>query len=317
MTSIVVEQAPAKVNLYLHVTGRRADGYHLLESLVVFAEVGDRVTARSAPAGTLSLEVTGPAAGALDGAAEDNLVLRAARALRHALGDPGLGAVLTLEKTLPVASGIGGGSADAAATLRALTRLWGRAPSPAALAALAASLGADVPVCLAGRPALMAGIGESLSPLAGSLPAIGIVLANPGVALSTPAVFQGLGGRFGPADRLEGTPATVTELVAALGRRRNDLEAPAIAACPTIAGVLTALSACPGVLLARMSGSGATCFGLCADAATASAAAETLRVSHPGWWVAGGGLARPPGAAEPCVAGPVAAGRGAAGRGAA
>lgn len=302
MTRIVVEQAPAKVNLYLHVTGRRADGYHLLESLVVFAEVGDRVTARPAPPGKIGLVIQGSVLDDLDPEGDfvsDNLVDRAVFALYGVLtvgghDDAGLGVTLTLEKNLPIASGIGGGSADAAATLRALTRLWGKAPAPDVMAELALSLGADVPVCLAGRPALMAGIGERVNPLAGRLPDFGIVLANPGVALSTPTVFRGLDGRFGPADRMDEVPETVTELVAALKQRRNDLEAPAIAACPQIADVLAALSGHRDVLLARMSGSGATCFGLCADAATAMAVAADLGAAHPGWWVAGGGLAHPP-----------------------
>lgn len=290
---MVVEPAPAKVNLYLHVTGRRPDGYHLLESLVAFAAVGDRIAAVAGPAGEIRLAVEGPFAAAIDGDPSCNLVLRAAHALRAALGDPSLGAVLKLEKNLPVASGIGGGSADAAATLRALMRLWGRVPAPAALAECARALGADVPVCLAAHAAHMAGTGEIVTPLGASLPPLGIVLANPGVALSTPEVFRGLDGRFGPAERIDPVPASVTEFVTALRGARNDLEAPAIALRPVIADVVRELSACAGTLLVRMSGSGATCFALFADPVAAEAAAADLHARRPGWWIAGGGLFEP------------------------
>ncbi len=178
--------APAKVNLYLHVVGRRADGYHLLDSLIAFADIGDRVTA--APADRLSLAIGGPEADALGGLGDDNLVLRAARLLAEAAGAPSYGAALTLDKRLPVSSGIGGGSSDAAATLRALDRLWQRPLDPTALSALARRLGADTPACLMARPVWVGGIGERLEPAAG-LPAAGIVLANPRRALPTAAVF--------------------------------------------------------------------------------------------------------------------------------
>ncbi|MFA5123116.1 4-(cytidine 5'-diphospho)-2-C-methyl-D-erythritol kinase [Zavarzinia sp.] len=284
--AIEAASAPAKINLYLHVTGRRADGYHCLESLVAFAEAGDRIEAL--PAETLSVTITGPFAAAVGGA-DDNLVMRAALALRDALGIEA-GAALRLDKRLPVAAGLGGGSADAAATLRLLQRLWGKRLEASALHDLALRLGADVPVCLAGRPAHMAGIGEEVTPIVAGLPACGIVLVNPGVCLATPAVFRALAGRFGPADRLDPVPADLAGLVAALAARRNDLEAPAIEVCPAVAEVLALLRSVPGVLLARMSGSGATCFGICADRASASDAAEAVRRQRPDWWAAGGGL---------------------------
>ncbi len=272
--------ARAKVNLALHVVGRRADGYHLLDSLVVFADFGDRITV--APGQGLRLTVTGPQGGGLTADA-DNLCLRAARAMA------GPGAQITLEKHLPVASGIGGGSADAAATLQALSRLW-RVPLPDAAAVLA--LGADVPVCLAGRPARMEGVGEVLS-LLPPLPAAWLVLVNPGVAVSTPAVFRALERRDNA--RLPATLprlATAEELAAFLMMQRNDLEAPAMALAPVIGQVRSALSAQSGCLMARMSGSGATCFGLFPDALNAAAAAAALRQAQPGWWVEAAELAR-------------------------
>lgn len=272
---MIREFAPAKVNLTLHVTGRRADGYHLLDSLVVFADVGDWITAR--PAEALTLDITGPQAGAL-AAEADNLVLRAARAFAAPQG-----AALTLEKHLPVSSGIGGGSTDAAAALRALARLWHR-PLPEAGAVL--RLGADVPVCLDPRPVRMAGVGEVITPLP-ALPDAWMVLANPGVAVSTPAVFSALARKDNPAMPcdLPRLP-TLDALAGFLGQMRNDLEPPAIAAQPAIAAAKAALAAQPGCRIARMSGSGATCFGLFPDAPAAEAAARALARS--GWWVQAG-----------------------------
>jgi 4-diphosphocytidyl-2-C-methyl-D-erythritol kinase len=266
------EFAPAKVNLALHVTGRRADGYHLLDSLVVFPRVGDRL--RATPAPDLTLSVEGRFAAGLSGAV--NLVLRAARQL-----GPGRGAALTLEKSLPVASGLGGGSADAAAALRLLARLWGL-PLPPPAAQLA--LGADVPACVVGAASRMRGIGERLDPV--PLPGFWLVLANPGVPAATPAVFSGLAGRFGPPLADPPRLADAAALAAWLAAQRNDLEAPATALAPAVAEALAALAAQPGCRLARMSGSGATCFGLHADAASASAAAAALRHARPAWWVA-------------------------------
>ena len=272
--------APAKINLCLHVTGRRADGYHLLDSMVVFAGVGDRVSATLE--GPPSLTVEGPMAAGLSGEG-DNLVLRAGRAI-------GVSARIVLEKHLPVSSGIGGGSADAAATLRLLSRLSGR-PLPEAAAVLA--LGADVPVCLAGRPVRMTGIGEGLAPLP-ALPEVWLVLANPGVAVSTPAIFRALArADNAPLPRDLPRLKTAAELAAFLTMQRNDLEPPAITLEPVIARVKAALTAQTGCLMARMSGSGATCFGLFADPLSAHAAARAIRAAEPGWWVADAPLLQP------------------------
>lgn len=269
----IEEFAPAKLNLALHVTGQRPDGYHLLDSLVAFADVGDRVTV--APAEGLTLTVTGPEAAGLT-AGEDNLVFRAARTF-----GAGRGAAITLEKSLPVASGIGGGSADAAAALRALARLW-RLPLPEAAAVLA--LGADVPVCLAGRPARMGGVGEVLAPVP-ALPGVAVLLVNPRVEVPTPAVFRALARKDNPAmEPLPPAFASPGNLAAWLSRQRNDLEAPATLVAPVIADVLAAIAA-TGPMLTRMSGSGATCFGLFATPDSAGAAAAEVAARHPRWWV--------------------------------
>lgn len=268
----LTELAPAKVNLALHVTGRRPDGYHLLDSLVVFPALGDRLEAE--PGSGLSLTIDGPFGSDLD-AGPANLVPRAAALLRT-----GQGAALRLTKQLPVASGIGGGSADAAATLRLLSRLWS-CPLPSAEAVLA--LGADVPVCLAGRACRMQGIGETLTPLA--LPRFWIVLANPGVPVSTGAVFSGLAYRDNPPLEPAAAFADAPALFDWLARQRNDLEPPAVAHVPAIGATLAALRAQPACRLARMSGSGATCFGLFAGEAPALAAADALCRAQPGWWV--------------------------------
>ena len=276
MATEISEAAPAKLNLCLHVTGRRDDGYHLLDSLVVFADVADRVLAAQGQG--LSLRVTGPEGVSLaDGA--DNLVLRAARAM--GVTD----AVLVLEKHLPVASGIGGGSADAAATLRALARLTGR-PLPSDADVL--RLGADVPVCLAGRPARMAGIGETLAPLP-ALPPLWCVLVNPRAAVSTPQVFAALTRRDNPP--LPELPPAACRSAGALSawlavNSRNDLVQPAHAVAPILAKVQAALAATADCLLARMSGSGGTHFGLYATAGAAETAARSLSAAHPGWWIA-------------------------------
>ena len=267
--------APAKINLTLHVTGQRADGYHLLDSLVAFVDLGDRITATTAP--DLRLAITGPFAASVP-AGDDNLVLRAARLMG------GHGAAITLDKVLPPASGIGGGSADAAATLRALSQLWG-IPLPQRAAVLA--LGADVPVCLAGQAVRMTGVGDGLHPLAHPLPDAALVLVNPGIALSTPAVFAALDRHdHAPMPRDMPRLRDVAELAAFLGMMRNDLEPPAIRLAPAIARVKAAISAQSGCRIARMSGSGATCFGLFADPLTAAAAASAIRSAAPDWWVA-------------------------------
>lgn len=274
--TLLTEFAPAKVNLYLHVVGRREDGYHRLDSLVVFAGVGDRLTV--APGDGLTLSMTGPFAAGLQDEG-DNLVLQAARALAALAGIPAAGR-LVLEKNLPVASGIGGGSADAAAALRLLCRFWGLAPSRDDLHRLAYGLGADVPVCLNSRPALLSGIGEILAP-APALPAIGLVLVNPGVAISTPVVFRARTGPF--SDVFRGS-----DLASIIRATRNDLEPPARALAPVIGQVLNTLTEIPGCLLARMSGSGATCFGLFNTPAAAQAAAASVIGGE--WWVWGGAL---------------------------
>ena len=284
------EAAHAKVNLFLHVTGRRDDGYHLLDSLVVFAEVADRLGVVPDPAQRLS--VTGPFEPLLRGGGEDNLVLRAARRLAAEAAAPMPGAHLTLEKHLPVASGIGGGSADAAATLRLLRRFWPEMGiDDERLHELAAELGADVPVCLSQRPVRMQGVGEVLSP-APELPGLGMVLINCGEAVATASVFHAREPGFSrPASLPRGWPDAVS-LAAGLAALWNDLEAPAHRICPTIGDVLSALRAMPGCRLARMSGSGATCFGLFDDPEVAVRATASRRWPA-GWWVWSGGLHRP------------------------
>jgi 4-diphosphocytidyl-2-C-methyl-D-erythritol kinase len=271
--------APAKVNLLLHVTGRRADGYHELDSLAVFAEVGDVVTAAPGPA--LGLTFSGRFGGALS-AEPDNLVLRAARALR-----PDGMAALHLEKNLPIASGIGGGSADAAAALRALAKLWGTTID---LAPLALRLGADVPVCLASRAMRMQGIGEILAP-APALPPCGLVLVNPGVAVPTPAVFRARTGGFSAPADLPARWDSAASMVASLAACKNDLQQAAIGIAPVIGDALATLARLPGALLARMSGSGATCFALFETPAAAQAAATLIEPAA--WWRWGGGLYEP------------------------
>lgn len=272
--------APAKLNLYLHVIGRRADGYHLLDSLVAFASLHDTVRVRAAD--RLTLSPAGPFAADL-ACAPDNLVLEAARLLAEAAGREAK-AEIELIKNLPVAAGLGGGSADAAATLRALCELWrlpARAPQ---LADMALRIGADVPVCLASRPAFVGGVGESLQP-APALPPVGVVLANPRRALATAEVFAAYAGGFGAPARFTDAPANAHELASVLKARRNDLGRAAQAIAPEIGAVLKALGAAPGCLLARMSGSGASCFGLFADGAAAEAAGRALAARRPHWWV--------------------------------
>ncbi|MGE5145469.1 MAG: 4-(cytidine 5'-diphospho)-2-C-methyl-D-erythritol kinase [Candidatus Eiseniibacteriota bacterium] len=271
--------APAKLNLYLHVTGKRADGYHLLDSLIAFAAVHDTVSVK--PAATLALELAGPFAATLRHES-DNLVLRAARVLAATAGvKPG--ARIRLIKRLPVASGIGGGSADAAATLKALARLW-QVDDAVDLAALALPLGADVPMCLAGRAAVASGIGEHLAPVP-PLPPAALVLANPMARLQTNRVFQARTGAFSKPGAPLGPGADAAALALALADRRNDLTVPAVGLRPQIRVVLDALTASEGCLLARMSGSGATCFGLYADDATAARAAAAIAAKHRGWWI--------------------------------
>jgi len=281
-----VRNAPAKVNLSLHVTGRRADGYHELDGLIAFADVGDRLTVEAAPATDLTL--TGAFAAVLREEPE-NLVLAAASRLAQVGGVAG-GAAITLEKELPVAAGIGGGSADAAAVLRALQVVWNLDLDPAALARIALDLGADVPVCLHGQAAFIGGIGERIVP-APPLPPAWLVLVNPGVALSTAAVFRARPrGIRPPRPPWPTAPDCAEELAAWLAHDDNDLEPTARRLVPEIDRVLSALNGTEGCRLQRMSGSGATCFGLYANAADARRAARSLTEAEPGWWVRAGRL---------------------------
>jgi 4-diphosphocytidyl-2-C-methyl-D-erythritol kinase len=280
----LVESAPAKVNLTLRVLGRRADGYHDIESLVAFADVGDRLTLT--PGNALTLTVVGPGT-AQTGAEADNLVIKATNALTARV--PGLRAgAFRLEKNLPVAAGVGGGSADAAAALRLLAQTNKLAPDDPRLHDAARATGADVPVCLDPRPRVMRGTGEILSAPV-PLPRLAALLVNPGVAVPTKLVFSGWKPSANaprPAERVA-LPKMQNEeqLLDWLASEANDLEAPAIALAPAIAEVLTSLRAAAGCRLARMSGSGATCFALFSSAAESAAAGKKLRTQFPGWWI--------------------------------
>ena len=287
MTQIEVF-APAKINLALHVTGQRADGYHLLDTLVAFADVGDGI---GVEVGTFEpqLSVSGPeATPAL--ATDDNIMWQVAR--RFAPTD--LGVRMHLEKNLPLASGIGGGSADAAAVYRGLRALAGAAgldaPPSAEDRARLLAIGADVPMCALGQPARIQGIGEVMTPLT-TFPSLGVVLINPRQGVSTPAIF----GKLAQKDNasLSDVPsgfAGTAHLLDWLAHQRNDLEGPAREVCPAIDAVLVALAAASECRLARMSGSGATCFGLFETRKAAFVAADLLRRAHPDWWVQGGSL---------------------------
>lgn len=279
--------AAAKLNLYLHVTGKRADGYHLLDSLVAFVDIADGVTI--VPAAALSFTADGPFARAF--AHEDpagNLVVRAARELAAAVGrEPNV--ALSLTKNLPVASGIGGGSADAAACLKGLARLWDIDPVGETVMKVAAKLGSDIPACLAGRVCYMGGVGTELAP-APRLPEAGLLLVNPGIGLSTPAVYRARQGAFTSAMRFDAPPKDARALAALLAERGNDLTDAAIGQVPEIAAVLTAIGGAEGNLLPRMSGSGATCFGIFEDKAAASRAAAAVQAANANWWVAAGRL---------------------------
>ena len=282
--AILVEHAPAKVNLTLAVLGRRADGYHLLDSLVVFARAGDRLS--FAPGKALSLDVRGLTA-KQTGPLDDNLVLKAANALAAEIPDLKLGR-FTLDKRLPVAAGLGGGSSDAGAALRLLARANRLKLDDRRLQKVARRIGADVPVCVEPRPRRMRGIGEVLSaPL--TMPKLAAVLVNPGVAVPTRDVFAMLGLKPGGgrtrAARTRALPRDRDGLVEFLAGERNDLEPAAIKVQPIIARVLAALGNEPGCQLARMSGSGATCFGLFSSARAATAAARNLSAKQPRWWV--------------------------------
>jgi 4-diphosphocytidyl-2-C-methyl-D-erythritol kinase len=293
--AVLAALAPAKVNLTLRILGRRADGYHDLESLVAFAPFGDRLTLRPGP--SLELAVTGPTAGQA-GALADNLVLRAARAASERIAGLRLGR-FALVKRLPAGAGLGGGSADAAAALRLIAQVNRLAPDDGRIREAAGLTGADVPVCLDPRPRLMRGTGDELSaPLA--LPRLGLLLVHPGVAVSTAQVFQAL--RLAPGERraasappgapggdaVPGVPRGREAFIAWLAAGANDLEAAAIAIAPAIAPVVDAVAALAGCRLARMSGSGSACFALFDTVRGANAAARRLAETHPHWWARAG-----------------------------
>ena len=277
--AFLVDAAPAKINLTLRVLGRRPDGYHELESLVAFSDLADKLTLN--PGGDSALDISGPFAAA-SGPVDGNLVLKALAALRARIAGLKAGRFV-LEKNIPVAAGIGGGSADAAAALRLLARANGLPLDDARLAAAALAAGADVPVCLASRARVMRGVGEELS-AALDLPKLPALLVNPGMPLATRDVFAKLAGKFSKASpaAVPREPGTLLEWLAAHG---NDLTEPAIACVPGIAEVLSALSALPGARLARMSGSGPTCFALFESPADAAAAGRALQAGHKDWWI--------------------------------
>ena len=279
MRATLVEKAAAKINLTLRVIGRRADGYHELESLVAFADICDVLTFH--PDADDGLDVHGLFAGN-SGAVADNLVLKALAALRQQF--PGMkGGRFVLDKNIPVAAGLGGGSADAAAVLRLVTRANGLSLLDARVMDAARAVGADVPVCIGSRPCVMRGIGEVLSePL--DLPPLPAVLVNPGVPLATRDVFGKLAGRAGTKN-LGGLPLEFDALIACLEEHHNDLAPAAIACAPVVADVLAALTACAGVRLVRMSGSGPTCFALFTTHDEAVTAAQRLKAGRKNWWV--------------------------------
>ncbi len=270
MTVQINDTGYAKINLALHVRARRADGYHALETLFAFAEDGDQLSARLAP--DFSLRMTGPFAEEL-AADTDNLVLRAARLLAQSIGVSG-GLAFTLEKRLPIASGIGGGSADAAAALRLAAQLWGVATETSLLHDIAAQIGADVPSCLRSQSCFGTGTGTELTPVDAGLAGTPILLVNPRQPCPTGPVFKAWDG-------IDHGPLTPMDWQSG----RNDLEAPAQALVPSIGDVLTDLRAQPGLCLARMSGSGATCFGIWASLDDRDRAAAAIQAAHPNWWI--------------------------------
>ncbi len=277
-------EAPAKLNLGLRVLGRRPDGYHLLQSLVVFLDLAD--TIELTPALAWELRVQGPFAAAVAG--DDNLALRAgkllaAQATADIAGCTALAAEMTLHKNIPVAAGLGGGSADAAAVLHGLNGIWRLGLPTQHLQGIGASLGADLAVCLDGRPAMVGGIGEKIEALA--VPRLALVIANPGIPLATRDVFARLRPPYAdalPVPRMPADVMTVAMFSRALG---NGLATPAIELCPTVAALLADIEALPRCRLAQMSGSGATCFGLFDDDAAATSAAAALQAKRPGWFV--------------------------------
>jgi 4-diphosphocytidyl-2-C-methyl-D-erythritol kinase len=283
--SQLTDRAPAKINLTLHVVGRRADGYHELESLVAFSRTGDRLTLE--PGDKLQLHVVGPTAGA-SGDPEKNLVIKAARQLAERVEGLRVGA-FTLVKTLPVAAGIGGGSSDAAAALRLLARLNALASDDPCLFEAARATGADVPVCLAAKARMMRGIGEKLGPVL-DLPPLPALIVNPRQPLETKPVFEfmkiapGSETHFGPHPKIA-SDMSYDALVAALRKGRNDMEDAASVLAPIVAKVLAILTAAPGCRVARMSGSGATCFALFDNCRAVGRARKAIAEAHPDWWV--------------------------------
>ena len=280
MSAVLVEKAPAKINLTLRVLGRRADGYHRLESLVAFADLADTLSLQ--PGGDAALDITGPFAAAC-GPVAGNLVLKALAALRERVAGLNAGRFV-LEKNIPVAAGLGGGSADAAAALRLLARGNGLALDDARLATAAPTVGADVPVCLESHARIICGVGEELS-AALELPPLAALLVNPGVPLATRDVFARFAGKQDGRTSLAGVPRERVALIEWLGAHGNDLTPSAIACAPVTADVLQTLGALPGARLARMSGSGPTCFALFASAAEAAAVARLLQAERKDWWV--------------------------------
>lgn len=281
MRGPLVVTAPAKVNLFLHIGQKRSDGYHDLQSLVAFAGVGDEISLESDDG--FSLSPGGPFGAQLSGL-EENLALKAAKLFAEKTGTT-RGVRIDLRKNLPIASGLGGGSADAAAVLRGLARLWQLNPDQSALLETAELIGADVPVCVASRTSWMEGRGELVHPLP-PLPIAGLLLVNPGVHIPTAHAFAALGARHGTGMLAPNAPfPDVYALVHFLRDTKNDLEAPAKMIAPAVADVLQELNGLPGALFACMSGSGATCFALFADQQEARAAATPLQEAHPDWWI--------------------------------
>jgi 4-diphosphocytidyl-2-C-methyl-D-erythritol kinase len=272
--------APAKVNLFLHVGARRDNGYHELQSLMAFADVGDELIVEAGDG--LSLVVAGPFADALQSEG-DNIVLRAARALAERSGI-GANAKITLIKSLPVASGLGGGSSDAAAALRGLCKLWRVDLTEADLQKIALDLGSDVPVCLKGRPCWVEGTGEKLT-VVPIFPSLHVVLVNPGVGVSTAQAYGAVQTKSGTAMEHPATFSDASALTAFLKTVHNDLQEPAVTLAPAIDDVLAALRAEKSTLLARMSGSGATCFGIYASKDDARAVVEKVASAHTDWWI--------------------------------
>ena len=281
--SFVRVEAPAKVNLYLHVTGLRDDGFHELDSLVVFADVHDLITCKKGSG--LTLKLSGPESASLRKASGTNIVLRAAKALADKVGPNKVkGVEIHLEKFLPVAAGIGGGSADAAATLKALCEFWDVNLSQREISELAQFLGADVAVCVEGWSSFFSGIGDKIDPI-NNFPKLSMLLVNPGVELLTSNIFKARKGSYTQMARLQRIPIDSMMFFDEIKKRTNDLEATAIIMAPVIKQVLSNISSSPGCKISRMSGSGATCFGLFDNKVQAKKAALELRKMNPNWWI--------------------------------